>query len=195
MRTTIIFLVWVMSFTVLYEILRADDTVYTRAYPTEQVRDSVKSIQHKVNGFQQFANAVGQRESSGRYEVVNRFGYAGKYQFGSAALKDVGVTDKDQFLKNPEVQERAFIALCKVNKYRLRNYIDKYEGKYINGIKITESGLLAASHLVGAGKVKRYLRSNGKKSSKDGNGISLEHYLKIFEGYQLDITANRIASI
>ena len=32
----------------------------------------------------------------------------------------------------------------------------------MNGIEITESGILAAAHLSGAGNVKKYLRSNGK---------------------------------
>ena len=56
-------------------------------------------------------------------------------------------------------------------------------GKKINGIKITESGILAAAHLAGAGNVKKYLRSNGKNTFKDAYGSSMQHYLKQFSGY------------
>jgi len=50
-------------------------------------------------------------------------------------------------------------------------------------IKITKSGLLGASFLVGAADVKTYLITDGKVVSKDGNGVSLETYLKKFAGY------------
>ena len=37
------------------------------------------------------------------------------------------------------------------NKKRLQKYIDKFEGQEIDGMLVTESGLLAAAHLGGAG--------------------------------------------
>ena len=39
---------------------------------------------------QQFLNALGIRESGGNYKAYNRYGYAGKYQMGEAALIDAG---------------------------------------------------------------------------------------------------------
>jgi hypothetical protein len=53
----------------------------------------------------------------------------------------------------------------------------------VNGIKITESGILAAAHLAGPGNVKKFLRSNGTRSFNDGFGTSIKHYFKKFAGY------------
>ncbi len=107
----------------------------------------------------------------------------GKYQFGKSTLKRFNIYDTQNFLSNPELQEDAFIALCSLNKWILRKDIRRSSGKKINGIVITESGILAAAHLAGAGNVKKYLRSGGKFSFKDAFGSSVQHYLKRFSGY------------
>ena len=68
--------------------------------------------------------------------------------------------------------------------------------KVINGIKITESGLLAAAHLGGASSVKTYLRSNGKNGFRDGFGTSLKSYIKKFNGYDTsNINPDRFAKV
>ena len=94
------------------------------------------------------------------------------------------------------MQEKAFAALCAVNKWILRKDIRRKVGTTINGIAITESGILAAAHLSGAGNVKKYLRSNGKYNLRDAYGSSIEHYMQKFAGYDLsEIIGNRTASI
>jgi hypothetical protein len=70
------------------------------------------------------------------------------------------------------------------NKWELRDVIEKYDGTLLNGIWITESGILAAAHLGGAGSVKKYFRSNGKRFMKDAFGASVKSYLKAFSGYE-----------
>ena len=100
------------------------------------------------------------------------------------------------FLKNPELQEKAFVALCKVNKWILRKDIQRSLGKSINGIKVTESGILAAAHLSGAGNVKKFLRSNGAHNFSDAYGSTIQSYLKKFSGYDVsNIEADRNAII
>ena len=42
-----------------------------------------------------FLDALGERESSGNYGAVNTLGFLGKYQFGEAALTDVGYYSAD----------------------------------------------------------------------------------------------------
>lgn len=133
--------------------------------------------------FTGFKEAIAFKESRGKYNVVNSLGYLGKYQFGKSTLKRFKVYDIQNFLSNPELQEDTFIALCSLNKWILRKDIRRSTGKKINGIEITESGILAAAHLAGAGNVKKYLRSSGKFSFKDAYGSSIQHYLKRFSGY------------
>ena len=152
------------------------------------------NIPYIQNNFVAFKQALAFKESQGKYTVVNTLGYLGKYQFGKTTLERFNIYNTKEFLKNPELQEKAFIALCKVNKWILRKDIKRSVGKTINGIKITESGILAAAHLSGAGNVKKFLRSNGTRTFSDAYGASIKLYLKKFADYDVSsIVANRKA--
>jgi hypothetical protein len=145
------------------------------------------------NSYIGFKEALAFRESGGDYSAVNTLGYVGKYQFGAPTLEVLGVREVEVFLRNAELQERIFLALLARNKWLLRREILKYENQKINGLVITESGVLAAAHLAGAGNVKRYLRSAGKFDTEDAYGTSLSSYLKEFSGFDLsDIPAKRV---
>ena len=143
-------------------------------------------IKIKPTSHQQFLDAIGQRESSNRYDVVNSYGYMGKYQFGSKTLKGLGYkVSKEEFLNNPELQEQAMLDLLRHNKKKLKRFIDKYEGKTVHGIYITESGILAASHLAGQGNVRKFFRKGYE--FKDGFGTKMTSYMSQFGGYNLSI--------
>uniref|UniRef100_UPI00404B476B peptidoglycan-binding protein LysM n=1 Tax=Flavobacterium sp. TaxID=239 RepID=UPI00404B476B len=160
--------------------------------------EEISSIEIPYVGktFAGFKQKLAFKESGGILDRVNSFGYMGKYQFGRSTLRTVGVYDFQEFLKNSVWQDKAFIALIAINKWELRNEIPKYCGRVINGVKITESGLLAAAHLGGAGSVRKYLRSNGRNGFKDGFGTSLKSYMKKFGGYDVShIKANRKAKV
>jgi hypothetical protein len=143
------------------------------------------NIPYLQKNFVAFKQAVAFKESQGRYTVVNTLGYLGKYQFGRTTLERLDIYNTREFLQNPELQEKAFIALCKVNKWILRKDIQRSVGKTINGIVITESGILAAAHLSGAGNVKNYLRSNGTNCFSDAYGTTIKSYLKKFADYDV----------
>ena len=146
--------------------------------------------------FNGFKEALAHSESRGNYFVVNSLGYMGKYQFGASALKAVGVKSKEEFLNNPELQERAFEAILQRNKWILQDYIEQYAGKEVAGVRVTESGILAAAHLGGALNVKRFLRSYGQASFKDAYGTSVRYYMAKFAGYDVShIKAMRKARI
>lgn len=130
-----------------------------------------------------FKEALAFKESGGDYFSVNTLGYLGKYQFGAETLKLIGIYNPAQFLNNPELQEKAFIANAERNKWILRRDIKNFVGKKINGVVITESGILAAAHLAGPGNVKKYLRSYGQEDFEDGYGTSIQYYMKKFSGY------------
>ena len=120
----------------------------------------------------------------------------GKYQFGKSTLRRFKIYNSQKFLKNPHLQEKAFTALCRVNKWILRRDISRFVGKKINGVLITESGILAAAHLAGAGNVKKFLRSYGKFQFKDSFGTSIKSYMKKFTGYDVShITADKNATV
>ena len=110
-----------------------------------------------------------------------------KYQFGKSTLKLIGINNVSLFLKTPELQEKAFIANTQRNKWVLRRDIKRFEGRYVNGIKVTESGILAAAHLAGPGSVKKYLRSYGKQGFSDAYGTTIRSYMKRFSGYDTSV--------
>ena len=130
-----------------------------------------------------FKEALAFKESRGNYRKVNSLGYLGKYQFGETTLNRIRIYDTHSFLNDPKLQEDAFYALCSLNKWILIRDIKRSVGKKINGIEITESGILAAAHLAGAGNVKKYLRSNGEINAYDAYGSDVQHYMKKFAGY------------
>lgn len=130
-----------------------------------------------------FKEALAFKESGGNYFSVNTYGYLGKYQFGTETLKMIGIKNSSDFLKNPRLQEKAFVANVARNKWILRRDIKNFVGKRINGIIVTESGILAAAHLAGPGSVKNYLRSYGLDNFSDGYGTTVHYYMKRFSGY------------
>lgn len=164
-----------------------------------------------TKSFDSFLKDLGYRESKGDYKVVNRYGYAGKYQMGEAALIDAGYytktlengekynndwtgtfTGKDginsleDFLNSPKAQENAQLIFKKKQWTYLKEVgALEYIGKTINGYTITASGLLAGAHLKGAGAVRDYLESGGKNNGKDANGTSVESYMKRFANYDV----------
>jgi len=133
-----------------------------------------------------FLEDMGMRESSGNYKAVNQFGYLGKYQFGRRTLNALGYEDvtNREFLANASIQEEAMYALLIHNKKILRRQIEKYHGQTVNGIFITESGILAAAHLAGPGNVKKFFRKGYE--FKDGNGTKMTSYMVLFSGYKLE---------
>ena len=74
-----------------------------------------------------------------------------------------GVNSINDFLENPKAQERAFADYLRAKRDQLENVgAFKEAGRTFTGLKgetitITESGLLAAAHRMGQGRVKEYL--------------------------------------
>lgn len=123
------------------------------------------------------------KESSNNPDTINSLGYIGKYSFGRQALQDIGISLPEKFFRHPglwaeEQQDKAFLLLTIKNRHRLRPYIDKYKGKVVRGIRITEAGLLAGAHLSGYGGVKEFL--NGSSIATDAYGTSIADYIRDF---------------
>lgn len=165
-----------------FHTMNNEKLVYT--VPTEtELNQTFFNIPFAGKTFVGFRQSLAARESQCKYHKVNTLGYLGKYQFGAETLKILGVHDEQVFLQSRKLQEKAFLANLSKNKWDLRKEIDKYCGETINGIEITESGILAAAHLGGAGSVKRFLKTNGRKKCKDGYGTSIGEYMQDFAGY------------
>ena len=120
-------------------------------------------------------------------------GAIGRYQFRAPILEDIGYLNKkhqwtgknniyslDDFLKNQQVQENALNECLRLKDISLKNNGSyNYLGYSIKGIKsdfnISKTGLLAASHRLGAKNVINYL----KLLEKDSDGKYYFDYDKI----------------
>ena len=152
--------------------------------PVVEIDTKIKPKEIKIKDHKAFLTALGHRESGNRYNIVNRYGYMGRYQFGKSTLRTLRIkVSRSEFLKDTLLQEEAMTKLLRFNKKRLQKYIDRYSGETVNGVLITESGLLAAAHLGGAGSVKKWFRTG--KVRRDGNGVKITSYMKRFGGYIL----------
>lgn len=175
-----------VGFTTNYLKPKAVSATVLKSRPIEPIIIEIKPVAIEINETEMFLNAIGQRESSNRYTVVNKWGYMGKYQFGKRTLKSLGYNvSRKEFLNSPHLQEMAMMDLLLHNKKSLQSYIDTHEGIVVNGTKISESGILAAAHLAGSGNVRRYFKKG--KQFKDGNGTKLTSYLTQFSGYKLKL--------
>jgi hypothetical protein len=175
-----------VGFTTNYIIPKVQPVTELESRPIQPIEIKLEPVSIEINETEMFLNSIGMRESSNRYDVVNGWGYMGKYQFGKRTLKNLGYDiSKKEFLNSPHIQEMAMLDLLSHNKKILQSYINQYSGVIVDGTKITESGILAAAHLAGPGNVKRYFKKG--KQFKDGNGTKLTSYLINFSGYKLNL--------
>lgn len=164
-----------------------------------------------------FLKAVAQRESSMNPNAHNPYGYVGLFQMGEAALIDAGyyksdgsgkndwtgawtgkngVTSLAAFKNDPQAQITAITDYHqKVWGYVKGMGLDQYVGQTVGGVLITESGLIAGSHLVGAGNMAKFLRSGGSIIPRDGNNTPITEYVAKFGGYQVSGSAPSLAAV
>ena len=114
--------------------------------------------------------------------------YWGKYQLSESARASIGLGEIswDKWRSNTELQEAALKLWIDILYQELKYDIKKYDGKFLNGWAITESGIIAMAHNVGAGATKQFLYSDGKNVPKDGSGKDATRFL-ILGNYDLQI--------
>jgi hypothetical protein len=157
----------------------------------------------------EFLSALAERESASDYGAVNTLGYLGKYQFGEAALIDLGYykadgtpendwkgiwTGKDDvrnvtdFLANHGAQDKAvkeWIMLLWRYAIDPEFGLDRFLASNIKGITITPAAIIAGAHLVGLNPVKSFLESNGVQDSPDPYGTRVSEYMAHFARHEI----------
>jgi len=144
-------------------------------------------IEERINTKQLelFLNHLGNKESGGNWKITNHLNCMGKFQISEIALLDINYKGTNiEFINDSIVQKECMLLLLKKNKLYLKHYL-KYTNTTIRGVKITLSGLLAATHLAGIGNVKRFINSG--YNATDCNGSSVIKYINEFNNYKLII--------
>ncbi len=147
-----------------------------------------------------FLVALRMMESGGDYQAVNTLNFLGAYQFGEAALIDLGYvrqdedpydnnysggwTDKNgidsatEFLGSKSVQDKAAVAWVKLMWHYIESEnLHRHAWTEIGGVELTPSGMLAATHLLGTGALEEFITSGGKSDPRDPYGMPVSSYM------------------
>lgn len=144
-----------------------------------------------------FMRVMAFRESDNTPTVVNWLGYMGKYQFGPRTLWALGgefQVTKAHFLSTEELQDRAMMQYMRDNRIMVSDLIDRFDGKWFQGIYITESGLLAGAHLVGSHGLRAWLEGRRGTRIIDAKGTHVRDYVYAFSKYNLEGLGESILS-
>jgi hypothetical protein len=155
-----------------------------------------------------YLGVLSQREAAGKYTTVNSYNFLGKYQFGTAALEDIGyikkgttakygssgyqealdnpsnwtgkngATDKTTFLTSQEAQESAIVAFTNKNCQYISSGKDKIPN-FTSLPKEQVAGYLMAAHLKGHTGAKKLYRGI---VVQDAYGTSTQEYYKLGAG-------------
>ena len=158
--------------------------------------------------FSEFMEAIRISESQGHGGYQADTGrHIGAYQMGVEAListgylalgstgfssgwtgKD-GINSKQDFKDSETVQDNAIQDYWLNTQWlmeTLNRGLEIYAGQTLNGYRLTLSGMIAASHLVGSGDLARFIRSGGTDIGiADGNGTLLVDHLRNFANYNV----------
>jgi hypothetical protein len=160
--------------------------------------------------YEEYIAAIRQYESGSKYNHLNPdYGFAGAYQIIEDSLQRIGyykgdatpkkndwtgswtgkngISSISEFLNNPAAQDKAFLELQQwVWKTGFTDFnVKPYIGQTINGVTITESGLLAGAHLVGSPALLKYLSTQGANTPTDPYGTQVSKYIEMFNGYDV----------
>jgi hypothetical protein len=168
--------------------------------PVVPIHFDILRTQPLRRGFIHYADDLGWRESRNNYKIINKIGCFGEHQWKEATLHLLGYRDISlrKFKVNPMIfppsaQLQALRSLVDLNKTMLKPY-ECYIGTVIDGIPVTESGLLAAVHLGGMTAVSKYLLSWGTYILIDGHRLDIYHAKKQKQYNSHDIFGTSIAT-
>ncbi|WP_343078834.1 hypothetical protein [Ostreiculturibacter nitratireducens] len=178
-------------------------------------QSTASSTSTAVNAkYAEFLAALRHMESRGNYRAVNTLNFIGAYQFGEAALIDLGYVRRDgdpydnnygggftgkhgirsvkDFLNHPEVQDRAAQTWLRTMwRYIQADGLSRHAWTKVGDVTLTPSGMLAATHLLGTGALKEFIRSDGRANIRDPYGMPLATYITKVQGYDVPFGPKR----
>lgn len=155
-----------------------------------------------------FLVALSMLESGDDYQIVNSLNFLGAYQFGEAALTDLGfvrydgdaydnnygggwtgkfgIRSAEAFLSSPRAQDRAAGEWVRLMWHYIElKDLDDFAWTTIGPITLSPSGMLAAAHLLGPDALASYIHSDGRTNLRDPYGTAIETYIEKMDGYDI----------
>ena len=172
------------------------------------VNSQVTQAQAASRDYAAFFAALRFKESRGDYQAVNTLNFLGAYQFGEAALIDLGYVRRDSdiydnnfgggftgkngirsvqdFLKRNRVQDNAAEEWMRIMwRYIEAEGLHRYAWQEVGGQTLSPSGMRAATHLLGSGALKRFVETDGRADIRDPYGMPLTVYIRDLGGFEI----------
>lgn len=170
----------------------------------ELVAKYLEEVKSKNPDYVCFLEKLAMRESQGGYNIHNDGSqYLGRYQIGRDVFQQIGfkdendnwtelaellnVKDDNDFLESEIAQEVAILFAIRWDYQSILVYQDnQHIGKTIEGVYVTNSGLVAAGHLIGCKKLhKAFVGTIPWSEAVDGKKTSALVYMKEMGGLDL----------
>lgn len=155
-----------------------------------------------------FLIALRMMESGGDYQIVNSLNFLGAYQFGEAALTDLGfvrydgdafdndysggwtgkhgVHSLEGFLNSRRAQDLAMQEWMTLMWHYIElQDLHTHAWTQVGDTFLTPSGMLAATHLLGADSLAAYVHSGGRATLRDPYGTPIERYIDRLSGFDI----------
>jgi Ca2+-binding RTX toxin-like protein len=151
--------------------------------------------------YAKFFDKLGKLASGDDYGAVSADNFLGRYQMGERAMIDIGLVFADATPTNNDYSggftgkygiktSRVFLIDEAAQDAAIEEYMAilfgdlgdfwRFEGQVLDGTKLTISGMLAGTYLVGVGSFKTYLSSGGDTVP---GGANLINYIEMLAGY------------
>lgn len=153
-------------------------------------------------------------ESRGDYRAVNSLNFIGAYQFGEAALIDLGYVRRDRdisdnnygggftgkdgirsvadFLNNPRVQDKAARAWIKLMWHYIESEnLHRHAWQRTGDVVLSPAGMLGATHLLGTGGLRQFIESGGSPRIVDPYGTPILRYVRTLADYDIPFAPQR----
>lgn len=137
----------------------------------------------------EFKKVLGRWESGGIYQIENKYGFKGKYQFSNYMIGRFAYVSPDDFLRYDLIQEQAMTRVIMHYTWYLQRYgYTKYINKKIGGTVVTMEGLMLGMHF-SPSYLRDWLETDGRTNKSDGY-ITIGAYIKRFENKGIVVTSS-----
>lgn len=165
-------------------------TIQTPPDGTTVKKDTTKPKKKALStssGVRAFMRLMSKIESNHNCKAVNPYGMMGCYQFSPKTVKAMGFhVTQEEFLNDKNLQDRVMLKFMRDNRRSLKGVIEKFSGQVVNGVRVSEAGILGSSHLAGVGGVLSFFYPE-KYSYRgvDANGATVAMYMEKFEHFDV----------
>jgi len=189
-------ILWLPIIAIVTSLFTENDVVASKSNSPIIVRDTITIVEtvikddlpvylYALRSLEANLNYKARRINTDKNGKKSGSQYIGAYQMGNSAREQIGLAHLNNeggykiILNDSTLQDIIMMQYLKDQVIEMQPYFKKYNNTKVGKWFITNSGILAMSHLLGTENTKAFLDSKGQKISKDGNGRPITDYLQL----------------